>query len=219
MNFAPGSRPVAVHAPRAVYWKIPFLPPVASQPADRAVARAHVRRDHRDVNVGQAAGHVLERVHQHGKVPQQALLRQPHRRRVVDQEQQIDVAVQDHGASSGPGRLGHDLGPLEAARRARGEHGHDDGQGEPTEHANQPATTTKRTSDSDDGHHGDLLLEACMSNRRTKREARANPGVVRSRSLISLAVRQPLGWRRRRRRRRRRQRSTRATPHSIWPAK
>ena len=33
MNVAPGSRPVAVQAPRGLYWKIPFLPPVASQPA------------------------------------------------------------------------------------------------------------------------------------------------------------------------------------------
>ncbi len=33
MKVAPGSRPDAVQVPRGVYWKIPFLPPVVSQPA------------------------------------------------------------------------------------------------------------------------------------------------------------------------------------------
>ena len=54
-----------------------------------AVARAHVRRDDRDVDVGQAAGQALEHVHEAGSSARLAC-DGVHRRRVVDHEQEVD---------------------------------------------------------------------------------------------------------------------------------
>ena len=58
---------------------------------DAAVAGAHVGRDDRDVEVGHTLGRGLQRDRKRRKAAHQIRLRQPHRRRVVDQEQHIEV--------------------------------------------------------------------------------------------------------------------------------
>ena len=113
--------------------------------ADRPVAGAHVRRRDRDVDVGQAAGKILERGHEGREVPAQVVLRQFHRRRVVDQEQQVDVAVDDQRDHALAGHAGHEVGPFDRARVAREQRGRERGEREPAERATQPATGTKRT--------------------------------------------------------------------------
>ena len=106
MYVAPGSRPDDVHVPRGRVLEDSVLAAGRIAAGDRAVARAHVRRDHADVNVGQAAGLVLQRLHQHREVPLQVVLRQPHRRRVVDEKQEVDVPVAREVAAGAVDGLG-----------------------------------------------------------------------------------------------------------------
>ena len=60
---------------------------------DRSVARAHVRRDHGDVETGRAPRQRAQRVHEHREGRHQVGLRRRHRRRVVDDEQHVDIPV------------------------------------------------------------------------------------------------------------------------------
>ena len=190
--------------------------------ADRTVARAHVRRGDRDVDVGQTAGKILQRGHEGREVPAQVVLRQPHRRRVVDQEQQVDVAVHNQRDRALVGHVGHEIGPFDRARVAREQRRRERGEREPAERATHPATGTKRTeTTNDDGDHADLLLRS-HSNRRARRRAAETAAIARDlANQVGGAPTNEVGARSRRPacRPRRDQRSGRAMPHNIWPAK
>ena len=67
---------------------------------DGAVPRAHVRRYDRDMNVGQTQGRAPQPGHERRKAAFEVGLRQPHRRRVVDQEEEIEVAVRNHDTAT-----------------------------------------------------------------------------------------------------------------------
>jgi hypothetical protein len=70
-----------------------ILPARAVAAGDAFVPGAHVGRDHRHVQIGKPERQDRQGVHQHRKPGDEAVLRQAHRRRVVDQEQDVDVPV------------------------------------------------------------------------------------------------------------------------------
>ena len=85
----------------------PLLAPCRIAAGDRSVARAHVLRDHGQVQVGQTL-RTLQPGHERRKIAQELVLRQLHRRRIVDEEQDVDVPVYGPGVCLGK----NDTGPV-----------------------------------------------------------------------------------------------------------
>ena len=85
----------------------PLLAPCRIAAGDRSVARAHVLRDHGQVQVGQTL-RALQPGHERRKIAQELVLRHLHRRRIVDEEQDVDVPV--YGPSVCLGK--NDAGPV-----------------------------------------------------------------------------------------------------------
>ena len=133
---ARGARFVAVQLPRAVYWKIPFLPPVASQPEIDPSPAPMSACDNRDAQVGEPGGPARPLEMEGGKYLQ-AVLQQAYGARVVNHEQHVDLPRRHER----PARAG----PSAAATSAAGAALASAGSGRPPQPA-ATATDTTRTN-------------------------------------------------------------------------